>query len=108
MKSVLNSAEFEDAADDYRARCTVPILVQLSEENVATEVAPPYIAFRIPETSSVTALAKPILDAFSRYVADPKNPPMLWLSRGVHGKDKIPWSMQVGMLAQQMIYLPLL
>jgi hypothetical protein len=98
---VLNSESFETAADAFRTRCSVPFLIILSEENIATQPAPPNLAFTVPQTSILSSMSKAILEGFRRYLAEPNNAPMFWLSRGTNGKDPVSWTVPVGLLAQE-------
>ena len=97
---VLNADSFSDATDAFRVRCTVPILVCLSEQDIATQPAPPHLAFKVPETSVISSLSRPIHEGFRRYLAEPNQAPLFWLSRDAAGKDPVPWSMPTGLLAQ--------
>ena len=100
----LNSESFDRATDAFRGQCTVALLVQLSEENVATQPAPPYCAFLVPETSIVAALAQAILESFRRHLPEPSNAPLFWLSRKAGDREPVSWTTPVGLLAQTAVY----
>jgi hypothetical protein len=97
--AVVNAREFTTAIDAFRAQCYVPVLVVLSEEFVATQDPPPTLALKVPQTSFVDALARPVLAAFSRFLAEPTNAPAFWLSRGSRGDEPVPWLTPIGVLA---------
>src|SRR3989338_3208736 len=97
---VLNSESFATAADAFRPRCSVPILIILAEDNNATDTTPPNLAFKVPETSILCAVAKAVLEGFRRYLPEPNNAPMFWLSQEPGGKEPLPCTTPVGLLAQ--------
>ena len=97
---VLNSESFATAADAFRTRCSVPILIILAEDNNATDTTPPNLAFKVPETSILSAVAKPVLEGFRRFLPEPSNAPLFWLSQESGGKEPVSWAMPVGLFAQ--------
>lgn len=97
---VLNSESFTTAADAFRTRCSVPILIILAEDNNATDTTPPNLAFKVPETSILCAVAKAVLEGFRKFLPEPNNAPLFWLSQEAGGKEPVSWTAPVGLLAQ--------
>lgn len=103
MTAVVTSQDFGVSADAFKASCSVAILIQLAEENIATQPGPPVLAFQVPQTSVLSGVARPVLAGFSRYLAEPQNAPLFWLCRDVGGKEPVAWSMPVGLLAETIV-----
>jgi hypothetical protein len=97
---VLNSESFAAAADAFRTRCSVPVLIVLAEDHNATDTTPPNLAFKVPETSLLCAVAKPVLEGFRRYLPEPNNAPLFWLSWENGGKEPVSWTTPIGLVAQ--------